>query len=97
MAPGAVDEPGILDRRYELLAGDRDRRVNYFLIRKHLNFSVAEWTKLPWWQQKLYADELSTFLAAEAGEEPPGHSGASRAAESDIDMAAMGFHVGGGG
>lgn len=40
------------------------------MVRKHLRFSVDEWQALPWWQQKLYIDQLRMDLAAESGEEP---------------------------
>lgn len=40
------------------------------MMRKHLGFSVNEWQSLPWWQQKLYIDQLSMDLAAERGDDP---------------------------
>jgi hypothetical protein len=75
VAPRAADEPGILDRRYEYFTLDEDRRSTLYLVRKHLYYSADEWQALPWWQQKMYIDQLAMDLAAERGEEPPEPTG----------------------
>lgn len=87
MAHEAVDGPGTLGRRYDALAGDRDRRLTLFLVRKHLGFSAAEWMGLPWWQQRLYADLLNEYLAAESGEEP------TEATDDPMGLLSLGLHI----
>jgi hypothetical protein len=91
VGPAGADGPGILDRRYEHLAGDRGRRLTLFLVRKHLYFSINEWVELPWWQQRLYTDLLNEQLAVEAGEELPPDP--DQIATDPGALAAMGFNV----
>lgn len=54
-------EPGRLvsDERYELLAGDETERTKLYTVRFYLHFTVDEWRKLPWWQQRLYIEGLN--------------------------------------
>lgn len=61
------------------------------MIRKHLFFSVDEWARLPWWQQRLYVDELNEQLAVEAGEEPAPDP--DQIATDPSALAQMGFNV----
>lgn len=70
------------------------------MVRKHLHFSVAEWQTLPWWQQKMYVDQLAMDLAAERGEEPsepPGFEETQQIdqaqGDSDAYLRGMGFNL----
>jgi hypothetical protein len=66
---------------------------------------VDEWQALPWWQQKLYIDQLAMDLAAERGDEPEApasfeqHAAAAAAAQSapptdpDAYLRSMGFNL----
>lgn len=52
-------------------------------MRKHLGFSVTEWDSLPWWQQRMYAEELTTDLVG----------GEADTLASNDDLADLGFNV----
>lgn len=45
------------------MTGGRPGRIAYYLARRHLGFSVAEWQALPWWQSRLYAEGLAEEFA----------------------------------
>lgn len=54
------------------------------MVRRHLGFSVDEWDRLPWWQQRLYVEELDAELAG-------GDQGAEQS--SDESLLAHGFKI----
>lgn len=60
------------------------------MVRKHLNFSVDEWVRLPWWQQRLYVEGLDEFIRAENGEEPDDGDTTT----DDVGLASLGFRIG---
>lgn len=60
-------------------------------MRKHLYFSVDEWVRLPWWQQRMYTDQLNEQIALDNGEEPDPEPD-QIAAEPDA-LAGLGFNV----
>lgn len=62
-----------------------------FLIRKHLYFSVDEWVRLPWWQQRMYVDQLNEQIALDNGEEP--EPDPSEVASSFDALAGLGFNI----
>lgn len=64
-------EPGIASVRYEELAGAPAQRVEWFRALFHFGKTVDEWERLPWWQPKMYMDELAKHLRREAGVEDP--------------------------
>lgn len=66
--------PGSLDARYDLLAGGENRRLELYVVRKHLRFSIDEWLALPWWQRRVYLEGLENE-AAESTEAPQGPPG----------------------
>ena len=75
--------PGILEARYRRLAGDEDRRRELYYARRHLRFSIDEWLALPWWQRRLYLEQMQE--EAEANKPPDqGNSG------SDLASAILG-------
>lgn len=82
MADWGTHQPGRLTARYETLTGGPDVRRTYYLVRKHLGFCVAEWDSLPWWQQRMYAEELTAELGG----------GPDEMASND-DLSALGFNV----
>ena len=55
------------------------------MVRKHLGFSIDEWDRLPWWQQKVYVEELQADLFGD--EQPPDEMA------SNDDLSALGFNV----
>jgi hypothetical protein len=57
------------------------------MVRRHLGFSVGEWDALPWWQQRLYVEELDRELA---GDDAPQ---ADNGLASNDDLSALGFNV----
>lgn len=77
-------QPGRLQARYEQVAGGPEQRRTYFLVRKHLGFSIAEWDRLPWWHQQVYIEELTSDLVGD-------HVTDEQA--SDDELADLGFNV----
>lgn len=63
------------------------KKRTYYLVRKYLAFSADEWDTLPWWQQRMYAEELAAELNGDAG------SGDGDELASSEDLAGIGFHV----
>ncbi|WP_190824684.1 hypothetical protein [Saccharopolyspora pogona] len=54
------------------------------MVRRYLGFSVDEWDRLPWWQQRLYVEELDAELSG-----PDQGDGQS----SDEALLAAGFRI----
>lgn len=50
--------PGSLEARYGRLAGSEDRRRELYVVRRHLGYTIDEWTALPWWQRRLYLEQM---------------------------------------
>lgn len=50
--------PGSLNARYEQLAGDEDKRLELYIARTHLRFTIDEWLALPWWQRRVYLEGM---------------------------------------
>lgn len=61
------------------------------MIRKHLFFSINEWVALPWWQQRLYIDQLNEQIALDNGEEPPPDP--DQVAATPDALAGLGFNI----
>lgn len=59
--------PGSLDSRYEQLTGNEDKRMEWFIVRKELNYSIDDWEALPWWHQRVYIDGLIKQADADSG------------------------------
>lgn len=67
--------PGSLDARYERLAGTEDRRRELYIVRRHLGYTIDEWLRLPWWQRRLYIEQMGEE-AAEADQAQGGRAAA---------------------
>lgn len=50
--------PGILEARYERLAGGPDQRATLYVVRRRLRYGIDEWKALPWWQKRVYIEGL---------------------------------------
>lgn len=55
-------------------------------MRRHLGFSVDEWERLPWWQQRMYVEELDTELTGDGDDQAVEQSG-------DDALLAAGFKI----
>lgn len=78
MADGP-DEPGRRSRRYESVTGGKNQRIIYYLARRKLGYSPAEWDALPWHHQQLFIEGFE--MEADDGEE--GGSGHNYGPETD--------------
>lgn len=58
-----------MERRYEDLTGPAQRRVVWYLVRRHLGFSIEDWERLPWFQQRAYLEGLKQEFYREEDEE----------------------------
>ena len=56
MDRGDVPLPGSLNARYDDVSGGEGQRRAYYMARRHLGMSPAEWDALAWWEQKMYLD-----------------------------------------
>lgn len=56
------------------------------MVRRHLGFSVDEWDALPWWQQRLYIEELDAELSG-------GEDQGAVEQSSDDALLAAGFKI----
>ena len=65
-----TDAPGTLDRRYELITQSRTRRLVWYIVRRHLQFSIEEWEALPWYQQLVYLEGIQEEFYQEDDSEP---------------------------
>lgn len=74
--------PGILGARYERLAGAPAKRRELYYARKILRFSIDEWLALPWWQRRVYVEQMQE----EADERAAESSGNSGKAMSPFEM-----------
>lgn len=50
--------PGSLRGRYEQLAGPAEKRRELYIARVKLGYTIDEWLALPWWQRKLYVEQM---------------------------------------
>lgn len=50
--------PGSLGGRYRQLAGPHPKRRELYYARKVLGFSIDEWLALPWWQRRVYVEQM---------------------------------------
>lgn len=82
MDHGGAVLPGRVAARYEALTGGPEGRRTYYLVRKHLGFTATEWDALPWWQQRMYVEELAADLF-----------GPTEGLDSDAQLAALGFRI----
>lgn len=73
--------PGSRDARYEQLAGTEEQRVELYVARTHLGFSIDEWLALPWWQRQVYAEGIEREAAQRAEE---GSSGGGPVSGADM-------------
>jgi hypothetical protein len=83
-----VVAPGSLDARYERLAGDDNRRKELYYVRVRLGYSIPEWLALPWWQRRLYLEQMAEEAeerAGAAGGAPAGAGGMSDALSAIYD------------
>ena len=65
-------------------------------MRVYLQFSVDDWESLPWWQQKMYTEQLNKHKPWQQGEEREQRSEEKELPEADsgLDMFAQsGFNV----
>lgn len=67
-------------RRYRALS--LDYRRLYYLVRRYLYFTPAEWDALPWWAQKVYIEGLKEELTDHTRADP---------SEAPDDFAGLGF------
>jgi hypothetical protein len=64
-------------------------------VRKELGFSIDEWDAMPWWQQRVYIEQLELYAAIQRGEHIPDDllpDDDSRAVTDD-SLTALGFSV----
>lgn len=59
-------------------------------MRRYLGFTVDEWDSLPWWQQHMYANELSADVGGEVTAE---FDAAPDDPASSEELADLGFNV----
>lgn len=59
--------PGILEARYERLAGGPDQRATLYVVRRQLKIGIDEWKALPWWQKRVYIEGLQNEADQVAG------------------------------
>lgn len=94
--------PGSLDARYERVAGDRARRLEYYVARVRLGFTIDEWRALPWWQRRVYLDgmeeEAERHAERAGGGDAGGPSGGPSVADTLLtgtldDVAGLGFRT----
>jgi hypothetical protein len=103
VAAGGTGKPQRWDQhRYEALAGSREERLTYYLVRRYLHFSIDEWDRLPWWQTKLYIERLSEELRGHPDNAEPAPRAVSAVAEpvegedelvTMVPLTAMGANV----
>lgn len=58
LADWSAAQPQLAEARYEALTHGAEGRRLYFLIRRDLGFSAAEWDAMPWHHQRMYWAEL---------------------------------------
>lgn len=76
--------------RYDALTGGHSGRVSLYVIRKRLGFSAPQWRALPWHDARLYTEQLTAELEAEADARGEHHVSVDAATG---DLGAFGFNV----
>lgn len=62
-----------------------------YLVRKNLQYGADEWVALPWWQRRMYLEEM----AEDSNEDRDGVSSSEDAGAQDLSsMSSMGVQVG---
>lgn len=98
--PG-VAAPGSLTARYEALAGDEDERLELYVARSKLGYSIPKWRALPWWQRRVYVEGIqkeADQYAEASGQAPSGGSGVGDPVSAILggtmgDVGSLGYDV----
>lgn len=94
--------PGSLEARYERLAGPEERRLELYVARTKLGYTIDEWRALPWWQRRVYLEGMEAEYErieqarSEASGAPGGGSDPAEAILGGTmsDVAATGYGAG---